>query len=409
MKISIPGATLSAHLRPLRAAVRESEGINYDKTAIAIYDIDQKHHLLAFTPQPSYHVFMDLNLSGDESTGENTENQAPADIVAKAIDAHAVACRDNEHWQVKNSALLSRNRSVGAEQAEYVITGNMLDISMNEDSRLHLAATHYEGAIEPPSYDEMLDPVCGNPVTAHGCFGKNVLADALAVPNAICQLSGKSGRAKEHAVHLQMYGSHLRVEAMSNTAEAVYDNDKALTMTLCEREESALHLSISLEAAQVLAEISQRSGLETFWVYSREEKVLTVWCLPYVLIINTEEMNDGNCTDILCGDYGVSLKRKALEGVLRRAKAAGSSAIKFNCLTTGCVEVSAADNTVEERFVGAVSGAFVSPEVVRLPVSTLLAVARNTRCMDIELTFSGDKSAVVFDSREGEMVKVSCL
>lgn len=408
MKISIPGTTLSAHLRPLRATVRESEGINYDKTAIAIYDIEQKHHLVAFTSQPSYHVFMDLNLSGDESTAQTAEGQENAEVVARAIDAHAVPCADNEHWMVKNSALLSRNRCVGAEQAEYVLTGNMLDISMNENSILHLEAAHRNSAIEPPSYDEMLDPVCGTPVTAHGCFGKNVLADALAVPNAVCHLSGKSGRAKEHAVHLQMYGSHLRVEALSNTAEVVYDNDRALTMTLTDAEESALHLSISLEAAQVLAEISQRSGLETFWVYSREEKVLTVWCLPYVVIINAEEMNDGNCTDIVCGDHGVSIKRKALEGVLRRAKAAGSSAIRFSCHTTGCVEASA-DKSVEDRFAGAVSGAFVSAEVVRMPVNALLAVVRSTGCDDVVMTFGEDKASVVFDSREGEMVKISCL
>lgn len=409
MKISIPGATLSAHLRPLRAAVRESEGINYDKTAIAIYDYEQKHHLLAFTPQPSYHVFMDLNLSGDESTGHTAEAQDSDEVVAKAIDAQAVPCADNEHWLVKNSALLSRNRSVGAETANYVLTANMLDISMSENSILHLEATHRNGAIEPPSYDEMLDPMCGDPVTAHGCFGKNVLADALSVPNAVCRLSGKSGRAKEHAVHLQMYGNHLRVEALSNTAEVVYDNDRALTMSLTDRDASTLHLTISLEAAQVLAEISQRSGLETFWIYSREEKLLTVWCLPYVVIINTEEMNDGNCTDILCGDHGVSLKRKALLAVLRRAKAAGSSAIKFSCLTTGCVEASAADNTVEDRFTGAVIGAFVSPEAVRLPVNAMLAMVANSRCDDILMTFSSDKTSVVFDTHEGEMVKISCM
>lgn len=393
MKLTITGSGIASHLRPLRAIVRQNEEMDFDNIALAIVEGDDgRKYLRAAMSQPTYSAFLCLNLSGVEKVGAE-------DIGAEPIDKDAMPCRGDELWMFPWSKLAAYNRSVGTARAEYVVAGDDLDIVLSEDDSLHLAGKHRNKEMMTPVYEEMVS--CGN-ATLCGVFAPNTLQKALLTAMKVCRLGSKSCIAKEQAIHLSIHDTTLTVEALSNTAEFTYTNDMAVSIDEHYRAARPLHLSIGRDAAQVLSEVAALMGKEIRWIYSREERMLVVWCDPYVLCIGTEEIADCVCVPMQTGEHGVKVDTGALRRGVLRARNAGAKTVMLLCHTTGCAELSTEDKSVCMRLPSRMwGGALVSPRCFRLPVNALFAMLSGVDCCETVISFGDEGDFVIVETDNG--------
>lgn len=400
MKLTITGSGLASHLRPLRAVVRQSDEKDFDKIALAIVEgDDDRLYLRAAMSQPTYSAFLCLNLSGSEKA-------ATEGVGTEPIDKDAMPCRGDELWVFPWSRFAACNRSVGAAMAEYVVADDSLDIVLNENDSLHLDVKHcMEKSIPTPVYEDM---ALMETTTACGVFTANVLQNALHTAMKVCRLGGKNGIGKEQAVHLSIHDTTLTVEALSNTAQFTHTNDIATTIDEKYRAGTHLHISISHDAAQILSEVASVMGKEVRWIYSKEDNTLMVWCDPYILCIDTEEIAGCVCVPMQTEQHGFKIDTAALRRGVMRAKAAGAKAVMMLYHTTGCVELETEDKSVNMRMPSRLyGGGPVCPMSFRLPVNALFALLSGVACRDTVVSFCDTGDYVVVETDEGCLGTVS--
>jgi len=395
MKLTISGSELTSHLRPLRAIVRQSDEIDYDRIALAITEDEDKRYLRAAMIQPTYDIFLSLNLSGTEGEG----------IGSEPIDADAVPCQGDEMWVFPWSALAACNRSVGQLRATFVTKDSALNVGIGENSTLHIDGRHRKEGIEIPVCDEVSD----DEATCSGVFTANTLQKALFTPLRVCKLGGKNSRPVEQAVHLSIENETLTVEALSVTAEFSYTDSMATTINKNHRNASPLHLSISRDAAQVLSDIAALTGKEMHWAYNSNQKSLIVWCEPYVVRISTEEVSECLCSDMRSEEAGVMIDARMLYHGVMNARNAGCKTLMLMCLTSGTCALTTPQKNVEMSFDSRLMAAFASPRTFCLPVGALLAVIGGTLCREVCLSFTATSDYVVLETDEGCVCRLSVV
>jgi len=400
MKLSITGSDLMGHLHPLRTITRQSEERDFDRISLAIHDEDDRKYLLASVNQPTYAIQMRLNLSGAVTDGEQPS------VGNEPIDASAIACTKDERWVFSYSALNARNRSVGQLQADYIVTGDTLDILVGTDQSMHLAGCHVAQALEFVDYESMTKYI--GSMDAEGTFTANVLQRPLSTALKVCRLGGKSAGISNQVVHLCIADNELTVEAFSSTAEySCWINDGILPGQHL-KDDNYSHFSISRDAAQVLMEVAARIGTEMRWMYSETNNILFVWCGPYMMRIDTQTLNTGTCLELDECTSGVRIGTKDLRAVLGRAKTLASKVLQMVCYPTGCVEVESSDGSVRARLVSSIYKAFKTDHTFRLPISALLALVQDVKAGEIIMTFD-DTQGVCLSTDEGCVATVQSL
>lgn len=374
MKMTITGSELESRMKPLRAQVRNSEGINYDRTEVAVYEEDGCMLLTAMTQQPTYEVYMELNLSGNPDDAD-----APG---MKPIDVDACASRFSECWTLRNSALAALNRSIGQSLATYEMVEDKLKIRLGETSEISFSAVHNNEGITVPVHSSLVDE---DYITVSGVMDACRLQEALLVPLNVCALGMQAGHMKERAIHLHLGYESLSIEALSATVQVASECNDAVFMEDKFESMQNEHFAISLPAARILYEILIHDGGEVSWVYSADRRVLTLWFGSYVMAIDTVDMREYQCELICSSGNGFSVSRKELWNVLRRAKATGDDLVMLSCNGSRVTIYSNDGNMVADLNVKVVGQGFKEC-VYRLPIKTLQTLLRG--CVESDVYFS---------------------